>query len=205
VWAAFNVTPEGGVSEELQAAQIHGEPAKTLAPEPYISKALDAIRQTSAARFGIQLVRDHEHVPQILERTHRFRAVDEQGLFALAKDLARLTADLFDVQSLNTLLGSKSDQKVGSLKGVERLVAREIGEERARTLMSPLFGIYDLRLGDAHLPRTDQESAFERAKVDRRLPLVHQGWQLVASCVSTLFAIARVLQVNAGDEPSSGA
>jgi hypothetical protein len=192
IWAADNVAPEGGIAEELAAAQIQAHPANTQAPESYITEGLERIRRRSSARFGTELIRTHDQLHEILKRTHRFRAVDEQGLFALAKDLARLTADLFDAQTLNTLL-ELTNQKAGSLKGMEKLLAKDIGQDHAHALMGPLFGIYELRLGDAHLPKSDQEAAFELAGVDRTLPLVHQGERLIASCVSSLFGIAQVL------------
>jgi hypothetical protein len=204
IWAAYNVAPEGGVSEGLAAAQIEARPAHTQAPEPGIIEGLKSIRRFSSARFGTELIRTHDQISEILKRTHRFRAVDEQGLFALAKDLARLTADLFDVHELKAVLELKDDQKVGSLKGMEKVLAKDIGQEQAHALMGPLFGIYGLRLGDAHLPKSDQKAAFELAGVDRTLPLVHQGERLIACCVSTLFGIAQVLhkhlQENGGQQ-----
>src|SRR5260221_13308422 len=35
IWAGFNASPEGGVSEELLAAQAEGRPADTHAPEGF--------------------------------------------------------------------------------------------------------------------------------------------------------------------------
>lgn len=186
LWAGYNVTPEGGVSEELQASQVRGTPPDTQAPEAFIAQGLARLGHVSQERFGTSFVRDHAELDNIIARSHRFRALNQAGLFSLAKDLARLTADAFDEAVLNTELGLKGKDKLGSLKAVERVIARDLGDAKARKLMGPLFGIYDLRLGDAHLPRADLASALELACVNDHVPPVYQGYQLTHACVSVL-------------------
>ncbi len=202
IWAGFNVSPEGGVSEELQMAQVKGEPAQTQAPELFLPRALERINQVSMKRFATMLMREHEQLGSIVERTHRFRALDSQGLFALAKDLARVTADQFDARAIRKLLRPDVDEKLGSLKCVEKLLSKDIGTDRARSVLGPLFGVWELRLGDAHLPKGDQEAAFQLVGVNRSLPLVHQGAQLIAFCVATLYDIAYILEHKTEVPPS---
>lgn len=194
IWAAHNVAPQGGVAEELQAAQVRGWPADTLAPEEYLIRALACVGAESKRVYGVSFVRVHEELDEILERTHRFRAVDRPGLFALAKDLARVTADLLDVTAIKSALPPERREKLGSLKAMERVLASRIGDAEARRLMGPLFGIYDLRLGDAHLPGADLREAFRLAGLDESCPLVHQGRQLIHACVSTLYSICEILR-----------
>jgi hypothetical protein len=59
--------------------------------------------------------------------------------------------------------------------------------------MAPLFGIYDVRLADAHLPNTDADEALRRVGVDANAPFVVQGFQLLHECVGTLYNIVHVL------------
>ena len=56
-------------------------------------------------------------------------------------------------------------------------------------MMAPLFGVYELRLGDAHLPSGELEAAFAKVGVDRGAIPVMQGEQLIAGAVSALHAV----------------
>lgn len=98
IWSGFNVPPEGKVSRELLASQVEAEPARTQAPEAFLAKGLEALSELSKTLYGTSFVREHEKTPEILQKIHRFRATDLNGLFALAKDLARVTADCLDLR-----------------------------------------------------------------------------------------------------------
>jgi len=50
VWAAYNVTPDGGVSTELCKAQMDAAPADSLAPEALVRAALDAVNDAAQNR-----------------------------------------------------------------------------------------------------------------------------------------------------------
>src|SRR5690606_30154014 len=150
----------------------------------------EALRQISEQRFGVAVVRSHGELPSIIDRCHRFRATDLAGLFALAKDLARITADLFDAEALNSIAGFQGKEKRGSLKALEAVVAMDTGGPAARAILGPLFGIYELRLGDAHLPKNDQEEAFRLVGVDMDMPPVKQGYHILHACVAALTQIA---------------
>jgi len=193
LWAGANITPDGGVSQELLAAQALGMPASTLAPEEYLPKAIEAINEFGAKRFGIRIFREHEQFSTLISRAHRFRVLDWNGFLALAKDLARLTADSIDAAALHKAVSAPKESKLGSLKALELLVAKHSDASRARSLLGPLFGIYDLRLGDAHLPSSDLKEALALVGVNDQLPSVTQGYQLLDSCVTALVSIERTL------------
>jgi hypothetical protein len=193
LWAGHNIGPEGGVSEELLASQARAQPASTQAPEEYLQSGLELLRHISEQTFGEPILRKHDKMAEIAARCHRFRAVDESGLYSLAKDLARLTADLIDVASIRRLLSLSKDDSTGSLKLMERLLATRIPPETARSLLTPLVGTYELRLADAHLPSEDIEHAYRLAGVDPKAPPVLQGVQLLESSVSAIYAIARTM------------
>jgi hypothetical protein len=190
LWVGFNVGPEGGVSEELLAAQAQGEPADTQAPEEHLSKVIELINRVGMQNFGVRLFREHEQFAKILSRTHRFRSIDWTGFCSLAKDLARLTADGLDQAELQKIAVLSKDQKLGSLKLLEKVLAQKIGTTRARSLLGPLHGVYNLRHADAHLPGSELEAALELTQIDKTMPFVLQGFQLLYSCVSALYAIA---------------
>jgi hypothetical protein len=74
------------------------------------------------------------------------------------------------------------------------LLASKIGSEKARAILTPLVGIYDLRLGDAHLPSSKIDDAFMLVGIDQTALTVFQGYQLLYACVSSFYRIADVLK-----------
>lgn len=189
VWAAYNVTPDGRVSAELWKAQMDATPADSLAPEAFVQAGLDAVNDAAQKRYGTKVFRAHAEIGSIMLRCHRFRATETNGILSLAKDLARLSADSIDTQALQSVL-QNDKQGLKSLKAVQALVALSVSEEKARMVMAPLFGIYDLRLADAHLPASDLSSAFSRASVNTGSPRVVQGFELLHTFVGTLYGIS---------------
>lgn len=196
IWVGYNISPEGKVSKELLALQMKAEPANTQAPEAFLSKGLAKLNRLAKAKYGITIIRSHEQIPELIERSHRFRATDKNGLFALAKDLARITADSFDAKAMQKLVSPPKGTKWKSLKSLENLLATTLDPSQARAILSPLFRIYDLRLSDAHLSKKDIEDTFTLLSVDRKLPTIIQGYQLLNSCVSSIYEICSAL----GDE-----
>jgi hypothetical protein len=192
IWAGFNVGPEGGVSQELLASQAEGRPAKTHAPEQQIARVFDLLNEVAMRKFGFRLFRAHDHFQTLITHVHRFRSVDQESFFALAKDLARLTADAIDSAAIQKFVGPPKGEKWGSLKSLEKLVALKSESNDGRAILGPLVGIYDLRHMDAHLPGSNFEEALALAKVNTNTPFVIQGYQLINSCVTSLHAIANV-------------
>lgn len=193
IWAGFNVSPEGGVSQELFAAQAEGTAAETISPEASLPRALERLNEAVRKTFGFALFRPHENSLALLQAAHRFRATDQPGLFALSKDLARLTAESMDAASLQKVVAPPKGEKWGSLKSLERVLATKVTADEAHSLMGPLFGINNLRQADAHLPSNDLHTSFVLIGVDENAPLIIQGYQLLHSCVSTLFSLAHKL------------
>ena len=193
IWAGFNVSPEGGVSEELLSSQAKGIPASTQAPEKFLSKGLSLLKDLSKEKLGFSILRDHESVPKLLETAHRFRAVDKSGLYALAKDVARLTADTIDATAIQTIVTPPKGTTWRSLKSLQNLVATKVDAKVARSMLSSLVGVYELRHGDAHLPSSEVDEAFSLVGIDQTAPFIHQGHQLLHACVSSIYGIAEVL------------
>lgn len=203
IWAGFNVGPEGGISEELLAAQAAGRPAETQAPEEFFPRAINLLSEVTKASFGFRLFREHADFRALMASAHRFRATDQAGFFALAKDVARLTADSVDTAAIQKIVPPQKGEKWGSLKSLEKLLAPNIGPEKARHLVGPLVGIYELRHADAHFAGSDINEAFALAQVDRGAPFLFQGYRLLSSCVSSLYAILEVFKELPGETESS--
>lgn len=192
IWAGYNVSPDGKVSEELLSAQVKAIPASTKAPEPFLGKGIDLLNEITWRKFGFNLFREHKQKSQLISICHRFRSVDLQGFLSLAKDLARLTADSIDTTALQKLVKPPKGMKWGSLKSLENVLATYVAPEKARSLLSPLVGIYELRHADAHLPSSELRESLNLVGVDDNAPFVFQGFMLLHACVSSLYSIAEV-------------
>ena len=104
LWAAHNVPPDGVVSAELLASQMKARPAHTKAAEEAIGRLMQLLDADFARWAGGPLFQPHVATADILKSVHRFRAVDQGGLLALAKDIARITADSFDIGTLRRIV-----------------------------------------------------------------------------------------------------
>ncbi len=127
------------------SAQVEAKPASTKAPERFLGRGLTELNTAFQARWGMALLREHEATTEILGRAHRFRALHKSGLLSLAKDLARLTADSFDLGALRPLVPTAKSEELGTLKLLERLLATLIATADAGRIMRPLVGVYLLR------------------------------------------------------------
>jgi hypothetical protein len=204
VWGGHNVGPDGKVSRELLMCQMAAKPADTRAPEADLADAIAVLRAAILAVIGDEAFRDHAEAAAIIAKTHRFRAVEAGGLFELASNLTKLIAERIDASKIKaTLKLPKEDQKLGSLKSLERLVASHVRETRARELLGTLFGIYDLRLADAHLSSSDVESGYARCGVDPLANPTEQGREMICAAVAACRRIADALQATAGGGDAS--
>ena len=193
IWAGHNIAPEGGISKELHASQVRAEPASTHAPEAFFQKVISEINEASKRKLNIQFFRGHQAVEDIINSINRFRAIDDKGLFSLAKDIARVIVDDVDVEALQKIVIPPKGTKWGSLKTIENFFTLEISQEMARQITSPFVGVYELRHGDAHLPSSEIEKAFKLIKIDRNLPSVIQGYQMLFECVDNLYLIQNII------------
>ncbi len=194
LWAAHNVAPDGAVCAELLAAQMRAQPARTKAAEELLALAMDEIDDLFQQNYAVPLFRSHHATDEILETIHRFRATDRSGLLSLAKDLARVVADRVDVTVLRKIVSPPAGEKWRSLKSLEKTLASKIDPARAAAVVGPLFGIYELRLGDAHLPSTEINDALNKARVDQAAPFVEQGAQLIYAAAYSLHLAREALK-----------
>jgi hypothetical protein len=190
VWAGFNVSPEGKVSAELFSAQGQAVPARTQAPESFLPAGIAGLNDAFAKRFGTALFRPRTGSSEEFKSCHRFKALSASGLYGLAKDLVRAVVEHVDTAALHKIVAPPEKEIWASLKSLERVLATVTGEKSARAALGPLHSIYNLRLADAHIVSKDIEEAYALAHVDRELPFVMQGRDLLITCVTSLRAIA---------------
>lgn len=195
VCVAHNIPPDGKVSEELMRVQMEGKIISTPSPEGLLVDSIDFINHVFNEKFGMALVRGHDKLDELVRNLHRFRAVDDSGLHALAKDVVRFTVERFSKKCLLKALGGKESNK-GAIKLLEGLLARYIGAEIARQALAPIFGVYDLRSADAHLIGSDYNinSCYERTGVNRDLASVVQGAQLLHRVALSIGRTAQTLR-----------
>ena len=192
IWAGFNVSPEGGLSSEMHRAQVVGEPSDTNAPEKMLAKAISWAEQSFQLRTGTNLFLEHEQRPQLLRGISRFSGCDWSGLLRLAKDVTRLTADSLNKEVLRSLVEKPGD--LGSLKLLEKYLSTIIPEAQAKMMMAPLFCVYDLRLADAHLPKSNYEQRLADMGVKTDKPYVWQSAQMLNLCANAVGQIGNVFR-----------
>jgi hypothetical protein len=124
----------------------------------------------------------------------RFRALEPDGLFTLAKDLMRLIADRIDTVALQKLVAPPKGEKWGSLKSLEKVLATLVSADEARAIMGPLAGAYDLRLADAHLPPDELDNAFALVGVDPSTQPIKQGLSLIVAVVDALYKVGCIVR-----------
>ncbi len=194
IWVGHNISPEGGISKELYDSQVKAEPASTVAPEAFIKQVINDINKAAQENLNTQFFRGHHSISAIINSIHRFRAIDDNGLFSLAKDIARIIVDDIDIEALQKIAIPPKNTKWGSLKTVENLLSIKIQKDVARKVLSPLVGVYELRHGDAHLPSSEIENSFKLIEIDRDAPSVIQGYQMLFACVDNLHVVLDVLR-----------
>ena len=202
IWVGFNVSPEGRVSSELLMSQARATPADTLAPEAFIAEAITEADEAFERRFGRRLFKPHDAHKGLIRGLSRFQALQRDGIYSLAKDIVRLTADSFDLDMLHSIAPPPKDKGKGSLKSLERVIGTIIAPDKARELIGLLVGIYELRLADAHLPSGEIEEAFKLARTDREASPLNQGLQLLDTTVTALVTVAHIVdQVQPSQAP----
>lgn len=205
IWAASNVVPEGKVSAELLAAQVRTMPASTIAPEVLLLRFMRMLEAGfKSGKYGISLFNHDVDDEAVLQRVSRFVSVDRSSLLRLAKELIRVFSDRLDQRELRRVSAHANKEKLGSNKLLQDLVAQRIGEERARDLMGPIFGAYEMRVGDAHPTSSAIDDSLDLVGIDRAASYLRQGEQLISNFTRSIFLIGRSLFADARGEKGGG-
>ena len=152
IWKGYNVTPDDGVSKELQMSQMQCKPAYTKAAEVLFFENVRCLQEGFEwVTNGIHLYKEASPIDTMGKLVHRFVVQKETDLYRLSKDIIRYTIESFNIAPLWPMVRKTEDEKkVGSMKIMERFLSKFVSEEIAHDIMSPLFYLYELRLADAH-------------------------------------------------------
>lgn len=153
IWAAHNLPPEGGLSVELHASQNLATPARTVAPEKSLIKAIKTLQTTSEQVWGTGIFKGLDDPQMILRRVHRFHDESFEQTCLMAKEMSRNVVEKLDQDVINKQLSEGNlkqakDEKYRSLKRLA-LLLDQLGFD-GKELTRSLAGINDLRQGDAH-------------------------------------------------------
>ena len=71
--------------------------------------------------------------------------------------------------------------------------SQKIGNEKAKEVMGVIFGVYDMRLGDAHPTSSQIQESLKLAKIDSSLSYLKQGEQLISNYGQAILQIGKLL------------
>ncbi|STY62998.1 hypothetical protein M3704_05815 [Mannheimia haemolytica] len=194
LWAGHNVVPDGKVSSELLDSQVKVQPARTYAAEDLLFKCLDVLERDFFKKYNKPLF-SQKLDEQMIQNISRFSSVDKTSLLRLAKDLVRVFTDRLNLKSLREISQHKDKDKLGSNKLLQDIISQKIGDDKAKSLFSNIFGIYDMRLGDAHPTGSKIDEAIKLAGIDENLSYLQQGEQLIRNLQKSISYIGYVLFV----------
>lgn len=194
IWHSYNISPDGKVSAELLMSQQEAKPASTLPPESYFEIELKNLNNNFKKLYGEELIENNK-IDEILKNIHRFVSTKENGLFVLAKDISRVTADSFNNSLLKMVLGNKKEHKeFRSLKLLRELISTKVPANFAERIMAPLDASYLLRISDAHIPSKEKtDTALKSLKIDPGINDVEKGRILIHECTTCLATINHYL------------
>ena len=191
IWKAFNVSPEGGVSEELTDSQQKCSPAKTYAPENLILQGVkEATLAFSVIKPGVPLFRTFENMDEVGRTIQRFNVQSHSDIYWLAKQLTLLLIEALNQDALREVACVSKGEEVKSLKLLERSLATRVTAEEARELTAPFHAIYDLRIADAHLGSRKANAALRKLGITSDGQPIRQGGRMIYVAAKALHQIA---------------
>ena len=198
IWKGCNVTPDGGVSAELQMSQMQCKPANTVSAEDMFFKILDAFQGGFEwATNGVKLYKDKPPLDKMRSLIHRFVVQRDEDVYLLAKNIMKYTAESFNLGPIWPIVRKSKDEKqLGSLKILERFLAQFVDEESAHGIMSPWFFLYDLRVVDVHpKPQDETSETWLNLGIKPDMIPIAMGEAIIRRIAETLYQMLRVLQV----------
>ncbi len=193
IWAAHNVAPDGKVSGELLSAQVKTQPPSTHAVEELFFVSMRMLEEGFRNKFGVALFSHDIDDEAAMQQVTRFLSRDQVSLLRLAKEVIRVFSDRLNVRELRKLSTHTDKDKLGSNKLLQDVLANEAGEERARRVLGPIIGAYDLRVGDAHPTGSKIGEALKLAGIDESRSHLRQGEQLIHNVGHSVWWIGKLL------------
>jgi hypothetical protein len=192
-WVSGNVSPEGGLSKELHMSQNLARPANTWAPEAMLWNNLEILQGRTEATYGKPLLQHLPSKEEFLHRVHRFYCDSFSDVCALCKELNRLVVEPVDLAMLNKKIdpANAAKQKEQKLRQIKRLAIwlDAVGIDGRKTTAA-LAGVYDLRIGDAHITSASTRDALKVLKIppdtEKYLAVCYSIIGQVANCIGTI-------------------
>ncbi|MCE9886827.1 hypothetical protein [Serratia marcescens] len=196
LWAAHNVAPDGKVSVELLSSQVKAQVASTHAVEELLFVSMRMLEQGFRKRFDVNLFNHDIDDEAVMQQVTRFLCRDLASLLRLAKEIIRVFSDRLNVRELRKLSTHADRDKLGSNKLLQDILANDVGEDKARLVLGPIVGAYELRLGDAHPMGSKIGEALQLAGIDESRTPLRQGEQLIHNVGRSIWWIGRLLFEN---------
>ena len=193
IWAAHNVAPDGKVSGELLDAQVRTRPASTHAVEELLFVSMRMLVQGFREKFGVAVFIHDIDDKLAMQTVARFLSKDQASLLRLAKEVIRVFSDRLNVRELRKISTHTERDKFGSNKLLQDVLAQAVGEDRARRILGPVVGAYDMRVGDAHPTGSKVGEAIELAAIDTSRSYLRQGEQLIRNVGRSVWWIGKLL------------
>ncbi|MBG0869206.1 hypothetical protein H0X91_04380 [Burkholderia sp. 9777_1386] len=193
VWAAHNIVPDGKVSNELLAAQVRAEPASTHAVEELFFASMRLLEGGFREELGVSLFTHEIDDSAAMLQISRFSSKDQPSLLRLAKEIIRVFSDRINVRDLRKLSTHAEKDKLGSNKLLQDVLAQKIGEDKARRVLGPIVGAYEMRVGDAHPTGSKIADALKLAGIDESGSFLRQGEQLIHNFGESVWTIGWLL------------
>ncbi|WP_217426899.1 hypothetical protein [Klebsiella oxytoca] len=193
LWAAHNVAPDGKVSVELLSSQVRTQVASTHAVEELLFVSMRMLEQGFRNKFDVSLFNHDIDDGAAMQLVSRFMCRDKASLLRLAKEIIRVFSDRLNIRELRKLSTHTDRDKLGSNKLLQDILAKEVGEARARLVLGPVVGAYELRLGDAHPTGSKIGEALKLAGIDESQSSLRQGEQLIHNVGQSIWWIGKLL------------
>jgi len=193
IWAAYNVVPDGKVSNELLASQVKAQPASTHAVEELLFKSMRMLEEGFRHGFNVALYTHDIDDAAAMQHVSRFASKDQVSLLRLAKELVRVFSDRLDVQALRKLSTHAKKEQLASNKLLQDVLAQKVGADRARLVFGAIVGAYDMRVGDAHPTGSKIGDALKLAGIDESGSFLRQGEQLISNYGQSVWWIGKLL------------
>lgn len=150
-----NVSPDGGIGEELYTTHVRAWFLDSTAPEKTLIGELINLNSIFEKLHGVALFKDLPQVESLHRLLHRFYSGSFDDVCLLAKELSKAINDRMSQSTIDSLLSEEKLKKANTpgstLRSVRRLalLLDQVGKD-GRIITRPLGGISDLRQGDVH-------------------------------------------------------
>lgn len=193
VWLSYNIVPEGKVSTELFMSHVEVKPATTYAAEVLLLECMKLLEVSFKKYRDLDLFSSEINEAHYFKHINRFSCIDQASLLTLAKELIRVFSERLNQEALRELSSHKDKKILRSNKLLESILADKVGAEKAREIFGVIAGVYDMRIGDAHLASSKVDSALQLAGIDESQSYLKQAEQLIKNFGESIWWVGKLL------------